>query len=285
VNDDRLIEREARLWLEEGPTQAPEHAVRAALQQIETTRQDRRWPVPVVTPRLFQTARAGAAIAAVLVVAAGGLLLVRPSLETGPGISPSPSPVTSGSPAPSATPGASGTPEVSPAASSASTPGPGVLITTFTSPMNGYSLQYPGDWTVTPATASWAPQAVNQWGSPALDELKGSSARLVGTSQPLAAGQTADDWLLAYGDGACSGPVATWQSVPIGNATGLIDADGCVASGVPSGKGGPLFDAVVIYGGRAYNFAMAGELSHADFLAVLATVTLDPASATTPPAP
>jgi hypothetical protein len=123
---------------------------------------------------------------------------------------------------------------------------------------------------------------VNQWGSPALDELRGSTARLVGASQSLAPGETADQWLATYGVGACLGPRANWPSVAIGTATGLIDADGCVAPGPPYGKGGRLFDVVVIVDGRAYNFAMDGELSHSDFVAVLATVTFDPASAVDP---
>jgi hypothetical protein len=98
----------------------------------------------------------------------------------------------------------------------------------------------------------------------------------------LPPGETAEQWLATYGVGACLGPRSTWPSVAIGTATGLIDADGCVAPGPPFGKGGRLFDAVVIVDGRAYNFAMDGELSHADFAALLATVTFDPASAVDP---
>ena len=65
----------------------------------------------------------------------------------------------------------------------------------------------------------------------------------------------------------------------IGDVIGMIDADGCEAPDAPLGKGGPLFDAVVIVGGRAYSFTMDGELGHSDFVSVLAAVTLDPRAA------
>jgi hypothetical protein len=130
-----------------------------------------------------------------------------------------------------------------------------------------------------PATTGWETGVVNQWGSPALDELRGATARFVGSSQPLANGQTADQWLAAYAVSACITPRSSWPTVAIGASTGLIDADGCEAPDPPLGKGGPLFDAVVISDGRAYSFTMDGELSHSDFVSFLAAVSLDPASA------
>ncbi len=154
-----------------------------------------------------------------------------------------------------------------------------MLTRTFTSPRYGYTVTYPGDWTATPASVSWEPGVVTQWGSPALDELRGSTARFVAASQPLLPGQTAKEWLKAFSVGSCLGDTSNWHSVAIGTASGLIDADGCDAPGAPLGKGGQLFDAVVVTGGRAYNFTMDGQASHADFVAVLATVILDPASA------
>ena len=274
MTDDRSLERAARAWLEEGPTRAPEHAVQAALRQVETTSQERDWRLPLGHRLIQLTGRAMTGIAVVAVVL-GGVLLLQPGPEPGPAISPSPSPT------PSATPSPSPSPAVLPSAPSGAVVPP-VLTATFTSPRNGYSVQYPGDWTTNPATASWEAGVVNQWGSPALDELRGSAARFVGASQSLAVGETVDQWLATYGVGACLGPPANWLKVPIGTVAGLIDADGCVAPGPPYGKGGRLFDAVVIVDGRAYNFAMDGELSHADFAALLATVTFDPASAVDP---
>ena len=271
VERDRALERAARSWLEEGPTRAPEHPVQAALDLIETTPQERVWPIPLGGVWFQRTRRASTAIAVISVVLLGGLFLLQRGLGPGPAASPSPSPSTSTMP------------ESSP---STSTPSgaevPPVLTATFVSTRNGYSVQYPGDWTATPATASWEAGTVDQWGSPVLDELRGSTARFAGASQALAAEETADQWLATYGVGSCLGPQAQWPHVTIGTGTGLVDANGCVAPGPPFGKGGRLFDAVVIVGGRAYNFAMGGELTYADFVAVLSTVTLGPARAVDP---
>jgi hypothetical protein len=208
-------------------------------------------------------------------LAIGGVLLLQRGSGPGPAISPSPSPSLS----PTATTEPSGSPSPS-----AQEGGAAYLTSTFVSPRNGYSVIYPVDWVVTPATGSWLAGVVNQWGSPGLDELRGSTARFVGASQPLAPGQTADDWLSAFAAQACITPRATWLNVRIGAVTGLIDADGCEAPDPPLGKGGALYDAVVIVDGRAYDFTMDGELSHSDFVAVLATVALDPASALDPTA-
>ena len=268
--DDRSLERAARSWLEYGPTQAPDHAVLAALDQIEITPQDRVWPPPIGDRWVGRVYRLATGFAAVAILVGAALLLNR-----GPGPGPAISPTSSPTSSPTA---ATSGPTSSPAVSS-DAGAPAVLTRTFTSPRNGYSVLYPSEWTATPAGASWEKGVVTQWGSPALDELRGSVARFVGASQPLAAGQTADEWLAAFSAGSCLGLPANWRSVAIGAAEGLIDADGCDAPGAPLGKGGQLFDAVVISGGRAYNFTMDGQVSPADFVAVLAPVTLDPASA------
>ena len=46
MTDDRSLERAARSWLEEGPTQAPEQPVDAALARIQTTSQERDLRIP-----------------------------------------------------------------------------------------------------------------------------------------------------------------------------------------------------------------------------------------------
>jgi hypothetical protein len=213
-----------------------------------------------------------AALAALSVL--GVVALFRLDPGPGPAVSPSPSPT------------ASVSPSASPLTASASAPAPPVLTATFTSPRNGFSLTYPGDWTVTPATARWEPGAVNLWESAALDELQGATVRFAGTSQALATGQTPEDWLAAYAPASCIGGVETWPTVAIGSVTGYITANGCEAPDPPVAKGGHLFDAVAVVGGRAYNFTMDGELTLADISAVLAAVALDPASAVdAPPQP
>jgi hypothetical protein len=46
MSDDRLLERNARAWLERGPTDAPDRVVEAALLAIETTNQERDLRIP-----------------------------------------------------------------------------------------------------------------------------------------------------------------------------------------------------------------------------------------------
>jgi hypothetical protein len=107
MTDDRSIERAARSWLEDGPTQAPDHAVEAALLTIQSTTQERDW-LPWRTRRMTQTLRLLAGAAAIAVVV-GGVFLLRPGSGPGPGVGSSPSaPVTTPSPTPSASPSASG---------------------------------------------------------------------------------------------------------------------------------------------------------------------------------
>lgn len=268
MTDDRSLERAARSWLEAGPTRAPDQVILLALARIEATPQDRVWPFPQRHERLGQTYRLATGLAVMAAIVLGGVLLLQRGPSPGPAISPSPSPTASVPP--SASPSASATSDAG---------GPPTLTTTFISPRNGFSIQYPADWTVTPATAPWETGVVNQWGSPALDEIKGATARFVGTSQPLPAGQTADQWLAAFAASACITPESSWARVPVGQTTGLIDSDGCEAPDPPRGKGGPIFDAVVIFGGRVYDFSMDGELSHSDFVSFLSAVTLDPTTA------
>ncbi len=271
MTDDRSLERAARAWVDEGPTQAPDRPIEAALALIEVTSQERAWPRPLgYVPIWFgdHSTAAAAAAAAIAITLVGVVALLRFDPGPGPAVSPSPSPSASITPSDSPPPVASSV-DVAPP----------VLTATFRSPRNGFSVTYPGDWSVTEATARWETGAINLWGSAALDEFHGSTVRFAGTSQPLASGQTAEDWLAAYSAGSCLGEPSNWPTVPIGAAIGYITADGCEVPDPPIGKGGRIFDAVAIVGGRVYNFMMDGELTPSDFVAVLAAVTLDPGSA------
>jgi hypothetical protein len=268
MNDDRSLERAARAWLELGPDRAPDRPVETALALIQTTSQEPAWPRPFGRIPAWVGNRVMASAAVLVVVLVGTFALLRADPGPGPAVSPSPSPASSIQPSVSPPP----------VAASADV-APPVLTATFMSPRNGFSVQYPGDWIVIAATTPWQPGAINLWGSAALDDLRGTTVRFAGTSQPLAAGQTSEEWLTAYAAGSCLGPPSSWPSVPIGASTGLITANGCEVPDPPLGKGGRIFDAVVIVDGRAYDFTMEGELDPADFAAVLAAVTLDPASA------
>jgi len=99
MNDDRTLERAARSWLEEGPTQAPDRAVDAAIARIQTTSQERELWLPWRSNRMNRFAIPAAA--ALVVVLAAVLLIPRlasdqvgpqPSSTSEPTLRPSPSP-------------------------------------------------------------------------------------------------------------------------------------------------------------------------------------------------
>ncbi len=110
------------------------------------------------------------------------------------------------------------------------------LPRSFTSPRMGYSIQLPDGWSITPATASWAPRTQVLYTDHTVDVFQSKTARLAITSQPLTAGQTADDWMLLYcqlyqpGWVNCPTILPTWPAVTVGDATGRIDMDGIAAT-------------------------------------------------------
>jgi hypothetical protein len=92
MTDDRSLERAARSWLEEGPTQAPDRPVEAALRVIQATTQERDLRIPWRFPQMTLVARS-ALIAAIGVIAVGGALyLITPRFGPG-GPAPTASPV------------------------------------------------------------------------------------------------------------------------------------------------------------------------------------------------
>jgi hypothetical protein len=98
MSDDRTFERDARAWLELGPTQAPARAVHNALHVIETTSQQRDLRAPWRFPHLtIQPHFAVAAAVGLLAIGAGLIILRGPQSQIG---HPSPSPTTLNSPSP-----------------------------------------------------------------------------------------------------------------------------------------------------------------------------------------
>lgn len=250
-------------WLEDDPDDAPDAVLVTVLAAFPSISQRHASRVPWRTRPMTMTTRLLAGAAAIAVVLLGGVLLLRPGGSTGPG-APSPS-------AP-AVPTGSASGAASPSAAAS-------LDKTFSSDRYGYTVAYPGSWSVSPATSSWTAGAANNWGSGLNDELKGRDIRFSGASQALAKGQTADAWLREYGSpvGALAGQGAdptTWPTVTIGGLQGSIDIDGGPAAGGTIAPGGRMFDAVVIAGRLAYNFNMDGNVDRAIFEAFLTTVKL-----------
>jgi hypothetical protein len=91
MSDDRTTERSARAWLELGPTQAPDHAVEAALRTIDTTAQERDLRIPWRFPTMNPLARIAVLVTIAVVAVGAGLYLMQPSRSSvGPQPSPTP---------------------------------------------------------------------------------------------------------------------------------------------------------------------------------------------------
>jgi hypothetical protein len=95
MTQERDFDRLARAWLELGPDEAPDRAIAAVLQAVDTTPQvRRRWFRLSRRFPIMNRLSVAVAVAAALVIAVGGgaVLLNRPSSSPGVGSSPSPSP-------------------------------------------------------------------------------------------------------------------------------------------------------------------------------------------------
>jgi hypothetical protein len=268
MNPDRDLDALARDWLREGPAhpaQLREAVVEATLHQVHVTRQRRAgalrrlFAVNLPVPRV--------AIAAVALALLGALGLTLPYLSHTPG---GYSPPSCPSPIPTAAAGES----------PADSPPP--LDATFTSPLHGYSVEYPTCWTVTPATATWRVTDGSNWGSTVLDELRGADARFTAESQPLRPGQTREDWIAAYfGRGFDPAAVDGLPTVMVGDQVGVIRPGqwGVVASSGALFTGDLLYDAAVVVDGRGYDLALDGAITDPYVRAFFAGVTFDPGSA------
>lgn len=228
--------------------------------------------------RRAQVAQPWQYLAAVLVVAVGVAALGIVGKGSQIGVSgPSTTAPVPASPSPS--PGASSGPATSPIIVPP-------LTQTFVSPRNGFSVQHPAGWTVTPATTGWPANEFLPYGNPALDTLeRDGEARLIVASQPLGSGQTEEAWLAAFfrpyeGGAPCGGDRSTWPRLEIGGEIGYLDAADCpVPADSLISERDVSFDALVFSGGRVYQFGLDGDVDLAYFKALLATVRLDPSKA------
>jgi hypothetical protein len=140
---------------------------------------------------------------------------------------------------------------------------------TYVSILMHYSVNYPADWAVTPATQLWNGEWGN-WGQPDIDHLDGKYLAFWGTSQPLRPGQSATKWMNQYLAAVASNKCGVQEHVAVAGHAGVIDLNGCNSTELP----GRVYDVVVVAGGRGYNFSMEGSVDHPLLLAMLATVKL-----------
>jgi hypothetical protein len=142
-----------------------------------------------------------------------------------------------------------------------------VASETYVSDLMHYSVNYPADWAVTPATQPWLGEW-GSWGQADVDHLDGKHVAFWGTSQPLRPGQTAAKWMNRYLATVASNKCGVQEHVAVAGHAGVIDLNGCNSTELP----GRVYDVVVVAGGRGYNFTMEGAVDHPLLLAMLATV-------------
>jgi hypothetical protein len=106
VTHDRDIERILDRWLSDGPVQVHDRVMDAVAERIGRQHQRPAWRLDRRLHPVNTYAKLAAAIAAVLIVAAGGLFILRPGSSNigGPGPTPTPSQTATPSPTPSPTP-------------------------------------------------------------------------------------------------------------------------------------------------------------------------------------
>ena len=258
--NENEFDRTARAWLEDGPTRMSDRAVLSALEEIHTTRQRRAWwPVRRATPvNIFVRA----AIAAVLVVGVGLVAInVLPRQPDGSGVG--------GQPTASPSPSASAPPFP---AQSAVIP---ELTQTFVSSTNGFSIGYPDEATIEPATVVSNP--FGEQDNKEFDYIDNEPFHTFrGASTLTPDGISIDDWIdRGVQSGGCGVRRSEQPEITIDGQPGRI-WEGCPNE----------IEATVAIGQRVYVFSLFGEeastVSRAVFDAYASTIDLRPEEAASP---
>lgn len=170
-------------WLDEGPDALPDSTRRAIAVATRTTEQKRRslgasWRNPLMTP----LARVAVAAIAVVALAGGAAYILGPGSGVG-GTTPTPSPSLTSAPS-----------------SGPASPSPQAAVptdwTTYASSRFAYSIDYPTDWVVTPATKDWPSSGFPEPDGVAVDKFSPASNSTLSvsvSSGPLKAGEVAAD--------------------------------------------------------------------------------------------
>jgi len=275
MSTNRDFERITDAWLADGPTQLADRILDAALDEVHTTRQRRRLPVPWRFHTMSLQIRLAAA-AVIGVIAVGAIYLNLPGRGDVGG--PNPTPTS----APTATPAPSVDLDVS-------------TWTPFTSARYGFSARYPSSFGAVPSYTFWR---IPNFTGNMFDGFNsaGIVKWLSGASMALPAETTQEAWLDAYRRDiiedesplepeACFEPREAWTPVTIDGRAAELRV-GCQTLEAY------LFvdDRVYLFGAYAYDSAVpsTAEVGVPDeFRALLetwlTTITLDPASAVEPP--
>jgi hypothetical protein len=271
MTTDRDLARTVRSWLRTPEHESADRVLGAVLGLLDTTPQRRSsWPARRFA-QMSTYAKIAAAAAVIVLAVIGFSMLPRTNGVAGPPATASPSPPQLTGQVPPAT--LSPSPTTSPPSSMPSM----ALTSSFTSRRYGYTIAIDPAWTTTPATKTWvgydnSPPFVDQIG------VAGTDTTIQGSSQPLAKGQTYDEWLALYEaltvksvpPGCNGGDPSTWPMVTVGGLQGRWQ-QACNAA-----------TAVVLVGDRVYAFNWSNaaflptHLSIDDFKRVLATVTFQP---------
>jgi hypothetical protein len=258
--NEREFDRTARAWLDDGPTRMSDRAVLAALEEIHTTRQRRaRWPARRATPvNIFVRA----AIAAVLVVGIGlvAINVLPRGSDSGVGGEPTTSP--------------------SPSASAPPSPAPSAVIPemtrTYTSSTNGFSIGYPDDATISPATVVSNPNVEQT--NDEFDFIDNEPSHTFRGKSTLVPGTASiDDWIdRTFQSGGCGVRRSEQAEITIDGQPGRI-WEGCPNE----------IEANVVVGRRVYLFTLFGDadastVSRAVFDAYASTIDLRPEEAASP---
>ena len=217
-SDTLLFDPRLATWLEDDPYVAPDEALDVVLAAIPSIKQRRAWRVSWRAPLMNAPLRLGVTAAAVLGIVGVSLIAINPVILG----------VGSGTGSPASSPTALPSESAAPASTRASLPATQPPVS-FTSPLYGYTVTRPGDWTVTPAANPW-PEGT-ALGDRYADTFQGPPGAyedfddVYVAAQPVPAGMTADAWLLDYAERLaasgrdCKGPVDAWTDAVVGTLT------------------------------------------------------------------
>jgi hypothetical protein len=289
MSAERDMTRIVRSWLQVDEHESADRVLDIVLDLLDTTPQHRSaWPVRRF---VFMNSYAKLAIAAVVVVvvAIGGLALLRPGGSSAPGG------------APTATPSPTPSPSAAPSGSTAASPSP--ISTTdwvpFTSDRYGYTISYPPTHTGMPGSTKSAPTFVGQaqrdfvFGT---DRFEAEAGRVIGEPTIQKLESNALDWIVFGPDGYQIGFWGFAETIPAGTSVDDIISQNVgtedpIGVPLPTCESEPTtidgqpgrFDvcgdsvsiAVVIIDDRAYVFIQGrGSVTKDLMLAQLSTVQL-----------